>query len=128
MTIFGYLKWHYGRALGKTFILWRNIFFFLFDYFSIRSLLGNFFTPWKRLAEMYPRKFDLKVYAVTFFMNMIMRIVGMIFRAVALVFGLICILAYVILLPVSLLVWLLLPPMIIFLILYGLVLIFQKYD
>lgn len=119
----GYLKWHYGRALITTFSFWKNILVFLFNFFSIRSLLGNFFTPWKRLADNYPESFNIKIYLFTFISNTLMRIVGVLLRSVVIIVGLLFCIAYIVLLPISLIVWLLLPLFILFLVIYGIVLI-----
>ena len=127
-SFFGYLKWHYGKALITTFSLWKNILFFLLNFFSIKSLLANFFTPWKRLADTYPKKFDLKIYFFTFIANTIMRIVGMILRAIIIIIGLSCCAIYIITLPLTLLIWLALPPIVIGLIVYGLILIFFSHN
>lgn len=123
-TILGYLKWHYGKALMTTFTFWKNILIFLYNFFSIKSLTGNFFTPWKRLADAYPKKFNLKVYFFTFLVNSIMRIVGVILRSIIILIGFLFCLIYIALLPVTLLFWLALPLIIIFLIGSGLILIF----
>jgi hypothetical protein len=123
-SFLGYLKWHYGKALITTFSFWKNILVFLFNFFSIKSLIGNFFTPWKRLADSYPKKFNLAIYFNTFIANSLMRIVGMILRTVIIIVGLICCAIYIVLLPITVLVWLLLPPAIIAIMVYGLVLIF----
>jgi hypothetical protein len=129
-TIFGYLKWHYGKALFATFSLWKNLLFFLLRFFSLKSLLTNFFAPWKRLTESYPRNFGidsdtLKKYLNTFTINTIMRLFGMIFRTFAITIGLICCLTFILLLPFTLAFWLALPVLIIGSFLFGLVLIFS---
>ena len=105
-TFFGYLKWHYSKALIATFAFWKNILIFLFNFFSVKSLIGNFFTPWKRLADNYPKKFNLKTNFFIFLVNTIMRTVGIILRSVLIFLGLTCCLVYIIFLPVSLLIWL----------------------
>jgi len=120
---FNYLKWHYGKALLKTFELWKNILVFLLNYFSIKNLIGNFFTPWKRLVGRYPRGFKLSEYLSIFISNMIMRIVGMLMRSVMLIVGLTFCCIYIILLPIGLVAWLVLPVFIIWLLLYGIVLV-----
>ena len=122
----GYLKWHYGKALVAVFTFWKNILIFLFNYFSIKSLLGNFFTPWKRLVDSYPKNFNLQAYFFAFIANAIMRVVGMIFRSVVLIIGLTCCAIFIILLPISLVVWLVFPFIIAWLILYGLILIISS--
>ena len=122
-TSLGYLKWHYTSALVATFALWKNILVFLFNFFSIKNLFGNFSTPWKRLADTYPKKFNLKIYFFVFLVNLIMRIVGMFLRSIIILIGLTCCIVYIILLPLSLLIWLALPIAVVYLIVTGLVLI-----
>ena len=123
-VLFGYLKWHYGKALITTFSFWKNILVFLFNYFSIKSLISNFFAPWKRLADSYPKRFDLKIYFFTFIVNVIMRIVGVILRTIVIIIGLIVCTVTIICLPLTILVWLALPFIIAWLIIYGIILIF----
>jgi hypothetical protein len=123
ITSLGYLKWHYTKALIATFSLWKNILAFLFNFFSIKNLLGNFSTPWKRLADNYPKKFSLKIYFFTFIVNSVMRIVGIILRSIIILVGLTCCIIYIMLLPVSLLVWLALPITAVYLVIAGLILI-----
>ncbi len=122
-TYLGYLKWHYGKALITTFSFWKNILVFLFVYFSIGPLFGNFFTPWKRLADSYPEKFSFKTYLSAFLANTIMRTVGMVLRLIIILFGVACCIAFIIFLPISIVIWLALPLIIIFLIVSGLILI-----
>lgn len=122
-NLFRYLKWHYSKALLSAFALWKNILVFLFNFFSIKNILGNFFTPWKRLADKYPDHFDIKGYFFTFLLNTIMRIIGMLLRSAMIILGLTCCAIYIILLPATLVVWLALPPVILGLIILGLILI-----
>ncbi len=127
-TILGYLKWHYGKALFATFSLWRNLLFFLLRFFSLKSLFANFFMPWKRLTESYPKDFGLdsetlKKYFNTFIVNIIMRFFGMIFRTFAILIGLLCCLTFILILPLTLAFWLVLPVLIIGSLLFGLILI-----
>lgn len=119
-----YLKWHYTKALLSTFSLWKNILVFLFNFFSIKSLLGNFFTPWKRLADNYPKRFNLQIYFFTFLVNTIMRVLGVILRSIVILIGLLTCLVYIVILPLTLIFWLALPPIIAWLIIKGLLLIF----
>ena len=128
-TIFGYIKWHYGKALFSTFKLWKNLLLFLVQFFSLKSLFTNFFTPWKRLTDNYPAKFDLdsetlQKYFSTFIVNTIMRFFGMILRTFAITIGLFLCIIFILILPLTLLFWLILPPLILTLLLFGLILIF----
>lgn len=119
----GYLKWHYTNALLTTFSFWTNIFVFLFNFFSIKTLLFNFFTPWKRLADNYPKKFNLKTYFSIFIVNFFMRLVGIFFRSIILIIGLSVCIIYIITLPITLVVWLILPPAILYIAIQGLTLL-----
>jgi hypothetical protein len=123
-SFLGYLKWHYGKALITTFTFWKNILVFLFNFFSIKNLLGNFFTPWKRLADGYPKKFNFQIYFSTFIINTLMRIVGMVLRTIIIIVGLVICSIYIMILPLTLLFWLALPFIIIALIVGGIILMF----
>lgn len=126
-TTFGYLIWHYGKALFSVFELWNNLLYFLFNFFSIKILLTNFFTPWKRLTETYPKfGVDLETIQTFFFvfiLNTIMRILGMFLRTVAITIGLICCICFIIILPLAIVLWISTPILIITSIFFGIILI-----
>jgi hypothetical protein len=123
LVFWDYLLWHYTKGIKASFMLWKNLTVFLYNFFSIRSLFGNFFTPWRRLADNYPKWYRFSEFFSTVLMNGLMRIVGMFIRFFVLLFGLLIILIFIILYPVALVIWLLLPPAIILAILSGIVLI-----
>lgn len=125
LIILGYLKWHYGKAIGSLSIIWNNFLNFTFDFFSLRSLFRNFFDPWKRMSDSYPKSFDLKKYFFTFITNMIVRAVGMTMRTALIIVGLVCYASLALLYPVALLVWICLPLIIIALLTIGLGLIIK---
>jgi len=118
-----YLKWHYSKAIVSSFLLWQTLLIFLFNFFSIKTLLGNFFTPWKRMYERYPKWYEFKEYFSSLVINTMMRIVGIIIRFFTVTFGLICILIFIVLFPAALILWLLLPFIIVGLFALGLLLI-----
>ncbi len=126
-TILGYLKWHYGKALFSVFNLWNNLLLFLFNFFSIKSLLTNFFTPWKRLTETYPKfGIDLETIQTFFFViivNTIMRILGMFLRTIATIIGLVCCICFIMTLPIAIVLWISTPILIIISIFLGIILI-----
>ena len=121
--LFGYLKWHYGQALFSLSGVWKNFLYFCANYFSIKLLFKNFFDPWKRMTDTYPSLFDFKKYVYALITNTIVRVVGIIMRTFLLLLGLICYLFLLVLYPVALCLWLLLPFIIIYLIVYGLLLL-----
>lgn len=121
-TFFGYMKWHYGRALFTTFSFWRNIITFLFNYFSIKDLSLNFFTPFKRIMNVHLGQVNIVKYVYTFLLTVLGSIIEVVVRLVLLVLGLSVCLVFIAFLPVSLLIWLLLPIFIAFLLVSGLIL------
>ena len=126
LIILGYLKWHYSKAISSLTNIWKNFLYFISEFFSIKLLFQNFFDPWKRMSDGYPKSFDLKKYFFAFITNVIVRVVGMIMRSALIIISLICYIFSILLLPIVLVCWLLLPFIIIFLIGTGLFLIFSK--
>jgi hypothetical protein len=125
LTILGYLKWHYGKAVISLSHIWGNFIFFIFQFFSIKLLFKNYFDAWKRMSEPYPSTFDLKKIIFVFLTNIIVRLVGIIMRTSLIIIGLICYLLTIILYPFVIILWLLLPPIVIYLISVGIILIIK---
>lgn len=122
-VFFKYFKWHYGKAIAASVSLWKNLALFLFSFFSIKTLFLNFFTPWRRISDSYPKWYNFKEYFSTLIMNTLMRIVGMFIRFFVIIFGLICTFIFIIFYPAALLIWLVLPVAILTIILTGITLI-----
>lgn len=125
LVTLGYLKWHYGKAICSLTKIWGNFLFFIYEFFSIRLLVKNFFDPWKRMAEDYPKGFDLKKYFYIFIANSIVRIVGIIMRTILILIGLTGYILLALLYPVALILWIFLPIIIFILIGSGLYLIIK---
>jgi len=118
--IFGYIRWHYGKAIISLSKIWKNFLFFIFNFFSVKLLFENFFDPWKRMNDFYPKSFDLKKYFYAFINNLIMRVMGMLMRTGMIIIGLISVIIFTFVYPLTLLIWLVLPLIILALILSGL--------
>lgn len=123
-VLWGYIKWHYTRAVISLTVIWKNLLFFLFHFFSIRELIGEFFTPWKRNADSYKKGFNPKAFFEVFIVNIIMRIFGVIARSIIILVGCIACAIFVILYPIAIIFWFFLPILVIYLFILGLVLIF----
>jgi hypothetical protein len=121
--ILGYLKWHYSKAISSLGTIWKNLLYFIFHYFSISLLFKNFFDPWKRMNDSYPKRFSFKEYLFSFLTNIIIRIVGMIMRTFLIIIGLTCYIILAIFYPIVLIIWLLLPFITLYLIATGLLFI-----
>jgi hypothetical protein len=78
-----YLVWHYTRAYGDILHIWRNLVYFLFNFFSTPMMFRTLFAPWKRIqAEREKQGFDLADYLSTKIVNVLMRLVGFFMRSI----------------------------------------------
>ncbi len=125
LTVLGYLRWHYGKAIYSLSNIWVNFLYLIFEYFSIKLLFENYFSPWKRMTDNYPKKINLKEYFYTFTTNLIMRIVGLIMRSLLIIIGLICYVLLALLYPLAVIIWLILPIVIFILIIQGFLIILK---
>ena len=123
--VFGYLRWHYGKAMISLTKIWGNFFYFLTEFFSLKALFKNYFDPWKRMTDRYPKSFNLKEYFSAFITNLIVRIVGIIMRTLLIVVGLSSLILLILLYPVTLIIWLGLPFLVCLLLGLGLFLIIK---
>jgi hypothetical protein len=124
LIILGYLKWHYGKAIIALSLIWNNFLYFIFNFFSIKLLWQNLFTPWKKMSDPYNHKFNLKDNFYTFISNSIMRIVGLLMRSALIMLGLLTDLLLIGLYPFIIILWLILPILICLMIAQSLRLIF----
>ena len=126
-VLINYLVWHYSTAVLSLFGLYRNLFVFFSNFFSLPILIRTWFSPWRRLDEKYPKNIiDLEAWASVFILNLLMRVVGFFMRTIIIGLGLIFIGLLIISFPIILVIWLLAPFLVIFLFLLGLGLIFFK--
>lgn len=117
--IFGYIVWHYSKAIISLSKIWGNFLIFIFNFFSIKLLFQNFFDPWKRMNDYYPKSFDFRKYFYAFLNNLIMRIVGMIMRTFMIIAGFASLIIFIFIYPPALLIWLILPFIILGLFING---------
>lgn len=124
-TLFYYLVWHYTGALKRLTIIYRDIVFFITDFFSLKILLKSFFAPWRRLGEEYPKNFfNLTEILSTLIVNFLMRLVGMFIRLILIFVGILTLSLIVLMYPICVIFWLALPLFILLLFVGGLKLIF----
>ena len=119
---FGYIYWHYTRAIKELFLNIKNFLWFLYNFFSIGLLTSTLFSPWLGLGEKYNRE-DILNFADhlgAFFVNTIMRLIGAVVRLVVIIFGLILMLCCAIVGFLLIAAWILYPVIIIFFLYSGL--------
>lgn len=117
-----YFVWHYTRAYRELIHIEKNILWFLFHFFSLPELTRTLFSPWKRLGENYGSIFDTEEFFAALVTNSLMRIVGIVMRAIIIGAGSIVLIVALVGSFIAVFVWTLLPLIIIFAFITGLVL------
>lgn len=120
-----YLVWHYTRGFWAVIELEKNLLRFIFNFFSISILLKTLFSPWRRLAEGYVAGLRPGEWLESFIVNSLMRLLGVIFRLILIVSGLIVLLVALAVSCLLILTWLLWPALILACLAGGLFLWFK---
>lgn len=116
-----YLSWHYSQGLLDYFRIWKNLIWFLWNFFSIKILIRTFFTPFERLREKYAGGLDMESFAASILITTLMRVVGMLARTVIIIFGLITLMTFTLVGFFGIFIWLLLPIIILGLIIVSII-------
>lgn len=122
--ITSYLYWHYTEALKDLWQHLKNFLWFVYHFFSIPVLFHTFFMPWRRMGESYPKGLDIAGFLSTFFINSLMRLVGVLMRFFLILMGLFCLFLTFSAGVVACVIWLALPWFAIILLFSGLRLLF----
>ena len=105
-----YLNWHYTQGISELSKNLWNFVIFEFHFFSVKDLLLTLLSPFQRLKEDYGNnaiEFERILSALV--VNIIMRIVGFFTRSFILIIAFLCIGVSLILIPILLVLWLILP-------------------
>lgn len=110
-----YLYWHYTKGFKNLVYNFGSLLIFEIHFFSIHELFATLFSPFQRLIESSSKNLsNLKELPSSFLINSIMRIVGFFCRMIIICAG-ICVLgATVLILPLLMIMWLVLPFAILF--------------
>lgn len=119
-VILQFWAWYYTTAVKGLIKTWRNFIIFVQEYYSIPLLLRTLFYPWRRDITKYGRGFSIKNFLETLSFNLISRSIGFVVRSVTIVIGLFCLVGVIILGFLILITWLVLPVVLLFLIITGL--------
>lgn len=113
-----WLAWHFYEAPAFLFSVWKNYLLFVLDYFSMPLLLSTLFSPWRKTAWSYSRKFVIGEYLGNIITNTFSRILGAILRLVLIIAGIMVELLVAIMGAAVMVCWILLPLICIFLIIF----------
>ncbi|MDD2731635.1 MAG: hypothetical protein PHI53_00350 [Candidatus Pacebacteria bacterium] len=120
VIFYNYLVWHFIDIPKKIIKGWSNFLYFNFNYFSIPVLIMTLFSHYRRYYYPYGDKLDPWRYVEAFvFNNILSRFIGMLFRSIFIILGLIIETLIFIIGLLFLLTWLLSPVLSISLFLFG---------
>ena len=119
-----YLHWHYTRAFVEIFKLWTNLLWFVKEFFSFYILLKTFFMPWQRLRG--ESRGTIGEWLGSKIITLCMSVVGMIVRSIVIVFGAVVMLLVFLAGVLLMGVWPLLPILVLFYFVTGLVTVFKE--
>ncbi len=108
-----WIKWRYLIQLKEILVKWRNVVFFIFNYFSLFLLLRTYLSPWRRYRWSYGRGFDLGRYAEAALANTFSRLIGAFVRTFVIVACIFCAIFVFICGLFIVLFWILIPFLII---------------
>ena len=121
-----YLIWHYRRGVKNFLVIWQNFLGFFWDYFSAGLLLRSLIAPWKRDVNPRGRGFDLEIFFQTLVLNILSRLIGALIRSTAIILALLLELITLLGGLFLFFVWLFFPLLIIYLLLSGVLYLFDK--
>jgi len=119
-----YLRWHFGKQTRKILRGWKNFLAFGVYFFSITLLLKTLFSPWRRISWSAGRGFDLWEQFLVLFSNLFSRLLGAMVRIPVILMGIFFELLVLAFGAGLFLLWLVLPLLLIFCFILGLILSF----
>lgn len=104
-----YISWHYTRGLSDLIRLYKNIIWFIWNFFSIKVFLKTILSPFKRLDVRARNKFNLEDVFSAIVTNLLMRILGFVLRSFFIILGLLIEILFIVTAVVFFILWLLVP-------------------
>lgn len=92
--LYHYLVWHYSFALVGYIRISRNIWWYLYNQFSIPQLTSTLFAPYKRQIEDKSKRFSLKRLVERIILNSLSRLAGFVIRISIILVGIFTIFIY----------------------------------
>ncbi|MCF7844982.1 MAG: hypothetical protein K9M03_04105 [Kiritimatiellales bacterium] len=109
-----FFKWYFLEMPLKLVLSWGEYMRMVGEIFSFLFLIKTFLKPWKSITDKYPEKgFHLGLIAQAFTLNCTSRIIGMIFRSIALVIGIATGLFVIAIFLAILIVWIFFPVLVV---------------
>ncbi len=105
-----FIGWHFGKRPGEIVKMYVAYAKAVAGIFSFTYLLRTMFSPWKAIADVYPKKgFNLAEISSVFALNMTARGIGAVIRLGTIIFGVVMQAALLAFFVAYLLAWILFP-------------------
>lgn len=105
-----YLLWHYSAAWADLVRLYRNLAWFLWNFFSVELLFRTLFSPWHRIREHADK--DTAGLLGSLIMGLILRCIGFVMRIFTILSGLAALILLTLLFPLCIGLWLVMPAVV----------------
>lgn len=109
--IVAYIRWHFGQAVREVFEWYKNMSWFGYHFFSIPLLFKTLIRPIYRIHESARpgTGLNIELFFENLAVNVIARVVGFFLRVFLIICGGIYQLIFLLLVPIFLFVWLVMP-------------------
>lgn len=113
-----YFAWWYNRGFIKLLKYLKAVLIYLTDLFSVKLIFQTLFDPWKRDRTSY-KGLPLNERFQVLMLNIATRLIGFLIKIIFFIVYLVFLIAFLIISAISIIFWLALPLLIIFLIILG---------
>lgn len=125
LTIVGdYITWHYSTALLSFVRIYKNLWWFLTQFFSIPQLSVSLLAPYKRMTEHRGSLLDIEAWVGFFAINVMSRLLGFFIRIMIISVGLLSLLVLSLGAVTTYALWLIAPFLVVFCFTFGVYLLF----
>ncbi|MEK7136545.1 MAG: hypothetical protein AAB821_03070 [Patescibacteria group bacterium] len=114
-----YFYWHYTKGARDFFVVWKNLLWFEYHFFSIPVMFQTLFVPFRRMAESYPKLLDIEEFFSAFVVNILMRLVGAVIRLGIIIVGASLWLILLLVGVLAFIAWFILPVILVFMFVSG---------
>jgi hypothetical protein len=118
-----YLLWHYSKAFGEIYHVWKNLFWFVINFFSLPQLIRSYFAPWKRITEERGNSFNFEDLAGYIIINLISRLIGILLRTIVIATGIFSLITLSVGVVLTYIFWATAPIIIVGCLYYGVLLL-----
>jgi len=114
-----YIIWHYGRAVRDFFAIAEDLLWFVYHFFSLPVLTRTLFSPFSRIHTTGFSVLAIEASLQNIALNFISRAVGFLLRSIVISAGIVSLMVMAPLLAATLILWLFLPLIILFLLIFS---------